>query len=311
MPRSSLRQRLRDALQTLVLLSAAGALGGLLGWTLLGPPGLWGLVLAPLLAVLGRGASPRLVLRLTRASPVAPEEAPGLYQLAAGLAERARLARVPQLYYLPSRALNAFAAGGPGEPAIVVTDGLLRSLTKREVAAVLAHELGHLRADDVWVMTLADVVARITLLLSVAGQALLLGWIVFALVSGASVPFVPLLLLVCTPALASAVELALSRTREYDADRAAAELTGDAAGLAAALEKLERFQGGWIERVFMTRASRWLGARPSTAERTRRLRALEDLRAPALAALDYGSGSIFDRPVVVRLPRWHWSGLWY
>ena len=100
------------------------------------------------------------------ASRLTPEQAPPLWRLAATLGERAGLANQPELYYLPSQMLNAFAVGSKTNAAIGVTDGLLRQLDQRELTAVLAHEISHIRSNDLWVMGLADLFSRATSLLS-------------------------------------------------------------------------------------------------------------------------------------------------
>ena len=227
--------RLQNAVQTLALLAAMAALAGLLGWTLFGAAGLWAAALGPVLALLGRGGSSEMILRLTRAQPLAPQQAPGLYRLVGELAGRAGLPRTPRLFRVPTPALNAFAAGSRDDPAIAVTDGLLASLEPREMAGVLAHELSHVRARDVWVMTLAAVVGRMTSLLSFLGQILLFVLIPVSLFTGHGVPLLAIVLLIFAPTISGLLQLALSRTREYDADIAAVEITGDPRGLASAL----------------------------------------------------------------------------
>jgi heat shock protein HtpX len=306
--------RLANALQTLALLAAMAALAGYLGWVLFGADGLFAAaVLALLAAAFGPQVSPRLVLRLSGAMPLAPSQAPGLYRLVAALAERAGLPRLPRLWYVPTAVMNAFATGRPEDGAIAVTDGLLRRLAPRELAGVLAHEVAHLAANDVWVMTLADVVGRMTGVLSLFGQMLLVAWLPAAAISGAEVPIVPIAVMVLAPVASALLQLALSRTREYDADARAAELTGDPRGLAAALEKLERLQGGWLERLFMARPPRWLRTHPETAERIRRLAEIERAQRRESAAVpwEYREDPFFGGPEIRRRPRWHWSGLWY
>ena len=130
-----------------------------------------------------------------------------------------------------------------------------------------------------------------------------------ALVTPLEVPWLALCALLFAPTVSLALQLALSRTREYDADVAAAELTGDPRGLAMALDKLERLHGGWMERLFMARSPRWLRTHPPIGERIRRLLELERALpgAPRLPA--YALEDVFAP--VVRAPRWHWHGLWY
>lgn len=310
----SRRHRLFNALQSLALLAAMATLAGYLGWVLLGPDGLAGAaLLATVAAALGPRVSTPLVLRLSGAFALHSAQAPELYRLASVLAARAGLPKTPTLWYVPSRAMNAFATGRRDDGAIALTDGLLRRLAPRELAGVLAHEIAHLAANDVWVMTLADTVGRITAVLSLFGQMLLLAWLPAALLAGAEIPLAPLAAMVLAPAVSVLLQLTLSRTREYGADAAAAELTGDPLGLASALQTLERLQGGWLERLFLARPPRWLRTHPQTSERVRRLLAIERARrrTPAAPHWDWSTDPFFGRAEIVRAPRWHWSGLWY
>jgi heat shock protein HtpX len=314
--RWTLQRKLLNALQSVVLLVGMAVLAGYLGWILFGPEGIaWAAALAAMAIALTPGASPRWVLRMSGAWEIAPWQAPGLHEIAAVLAGRAGLARAPRLYYVPTRVLNAFATGNRRDPAIAVTDGLLRALDLREVTGVLAHEISHLRSNDIWVMTLADVVGRVTALLSLSGQLLLIALLPAAALKGFALPLAPLAVVILAPLATVALQLALSRTREYDADLGAAALTGDPRGLASALDKLERIQGGWIERVFMAggRIPKWLRTHPAMEERVRRLLALEPAAAQPdpLSAPYRAEGFLFELPAVVRPPRWHWNGLWY
>jgi len=302
--------RISNALQTALLLGAMALLAGYLGWALLGTDGLVAAAIgAVLFFALAPRVSPRMVLRMQGASELRPGQAPGLHRLLHTLSQRAGLEAVPRLYYLPTRVLNAFAVGHRGDAAITVTDGLLRRMDPREIAGVLAHELAHVRSNDVWVMTLADLVGRITGTLSFFGMALLFFWVPVSLFSGGGMPLLPILVMIFAPTLSAMLQLALSRTREYDADLAAVELTGDPRGLASALNTLEQLQGGWMERMFMARVPKWLRTHPHTDERIRRLLALEGERTVEVS--DWREDPFFGRPRVERAPRWHWSGLWY
>jgi heat shock protein HtpX len=309
-PARVLGRRLSNALQTAILLGAMALLAGYLGWALLGADGvLAAAVFAVFVLAFAPQVSPRMLLRFSGATELHPEQAPGLYRLLQALAQRAGLARVPRLFYLPTRVLNAFAVGRRDDAAITVTDGLLRRLEGREIAGVLAHELAHVRANDVWVMTLADLVGRITGTLSFFGLALLFVWLPLAMFSGGSLPLLPILVMIFAPTLSAMLQLALSRTREYDADLAAAELTGDPRGLASALNTLEKLQGGWMERLFLARVPSWLRSHPQTDQRIQRLLALEGAQPMDLAT--WADDPLFGRPRIERAPRWHWSGLWY
>ena len=309
----------RNRLQSLLLLVVMGGFLALLGWLLWSSAGILMLLTLGVFGVIFNPTiSPRWVMRLYGASRIRPEQAPELLTAVEQLAGRAGLPAQPELHYVPSRMLNAFAVGSRHHSAIAVTDGLLRQLDLRELVGVLAHEISHVRNNDLWVMGLADMFSRGTSLLSLVGQLLLVLNLPLVLFSEVSINWVAILLLVFAPSLSALAQLALSRTREYDADLNAARLTGDPEGLARALARIEQAQGGWLERIFLPGRRipdpSLLRTHPETAERIERLMALRPTIAETgilpltRPATDLRPG--FSR-AVVRPPRWHVSGLWH
>jgi len=291
----------------------------LLGWLLWGRDGILLLVMVGVFGVLiNPSLSPRLVMRLYGASPTTPNQAPVLWNALSELAERAKLPAIPSLYYVPSRMLGAFAVGTREQAAIAVTDGLLRQLEVRELVAVLAHEISHIRNNDLWVMGLADMFSRVTSILSLMGQFLLLLNLPLILLSVGYINWAAILLLVFAPSLSALAQLALSRTREYDADLNAVRLTGDPEGLARALTRIDRVQGRWLERILMpgrrVPEPSLLRTHPETHERIARLMELK----PRSSGLDSylpqnhheDIEATFGRPVI-RPPGWHIGGLWH
>lgn len=309
----------RNRLQSLALLAALSGFMALLGWLLWGRDGILILLLMGGIAVLfNPSLSPRWVMRLYGARRLTAAEAPRLWSMLQWLAERASLRGRLELYYIPSRMLNAFAVGSRQQAAVAVTDGLLRRLEPRELAGVLAHEVSHVRSNDLWVMGLADMLSRATSLLSLTGQFLLLLNLPLLLLTDASINWLAIALLIFAPSLSALAQLALSRTREFDADLNAASLTGDPDGLASALVKIERIQGGWLERIFMpgrrVPEPSLLRSHPLTEQRIARLLALK----PRLQRADrYRPGTTLaelQRDLgreVVRRPGWHITGLWH
>ncbi len=150
-----------------------------------------------------------------------PHEAPDLGPVAR-LSARAGLPATPVPHYVPSAVVNAFATGSKREASIALTDGLLRSLSPRELAGVIAHEIAHIANEDLRVMGLADSVSRLTSLLAHMGPiAILLS--LPALLVGAAEVYWPGLLIIGRIAPAGLLaQLGLSRVREFDADRLAA-----------------------------------------------------------------------------------------
>ncbi|MGB9670099.1 MAG: zinc metalloprotease HtpX [Halothiobacillaceae bacterium] len=267
---------LRNALQTLALLIGMAMVLGGLGWIL----GSWGGVAWALLMVLATlllvpRLSGDLLARLMGAMPLGAHAAPELHELLVRLTERAGLDRLPRLYLLPGPSLQAMSFGSRDAPAIAVTEGLLFTLDRRELAAVLAHELAHLRNNDLGVMLLAAVVGRITALLALVGQIMLLLALPAMALGVADIPWLALLVLAFAPLVSDLLQLGLSRTREYDADHQAALLTGDPEGLARVLIRLERAQRSWWEAWFTPlrqwEPPSWLRTHPPTEERVRRL----------------------------------------
>ncbi|WP_295878385.1 zinc metalloprotease HtpX [uncultured Thiohalocapsa sp.] len=303
-----------NGLQSALLVATLAALLGLLAWIVGdGPLAVFALALVTGLYFANPAASPRLVTLLYPGRLLHPAEAPRQFALLAELARRAGLPRVPRLYYIPSRVMNAFATGGRDDALIAVSDGLLRRLDLREQAGVLAHEVSHVANGDLAVMAFADMVSRIAGAFGLFGQILFLVSLPTALVTGADMPWLALLILLAAPTVSALVQLALSRNREYEADLAAAELTGDPAGLAAALDKLERYQGRYWEQILMPGRGvpepSLLRTHPDTQDRIARLLALVPARRSPLALSGDARPGAYASPPLH--PRWRPPGLWY
>lgn len=316
------RHKLRNWSQTVTLLVGMVALLAAVGALLGGVQVMIAAATAGALAlVLGPRISPRLILGMYGAYPLSPREAPRLHRLLADLAERADLPHPPDVYYIPSRVMNAFTVGKRTDAAVAVTDGLLWGLSLPEVAAVLAHEISHIRHNDTWVMGLADLVSRLTHTLSLFGQLLVLVNLPLYLFTEASLPWLALLVLVLAPALSGLLQLAVSRSREYDADIGAVTLTGDPNALASALRRLEAESGVWLERILMPRRRdpqpSLLRTHPHTEERIRRLRQLSHEQPqwlpanPIMVPEPSGLEDPWRYPVIRRRPRRHITGLWH
>ncbi|RIK29446.1 MAG: peptidase M48 [Chloroflexi bacterium] len=300
---------------TTLLLAGILLILALLGWFLAGATGIiWAVVLGAFSLLFGQQLSPQLVLRMYRARPLAPQEAPGLYQIVHELARRAGLAAAPTLYYVPSRLLNAFAVGTRRNAAIGVTDGMLRTLTERELTGVLAHEMSHIRNNDMRVMGIADVASRITGLFSTFGKLLLFLNLPLILMGETPISWWAILLLIFAPLISGLLQLALSRTREFDADLGAVQLTGDPLGLASALNKLEYYSVNiWQQILFpgyRVPDPSLLRTHPHTKDRIARLRQL----APTAQQTPHPAETPLALPgyytPVTRRPGWSILGFW-
>lgn len=279
MTAASASHRLLNLVQSALLLGLMAAIAWVSITAILGPgTGLLvalGTVASLLLAI---NLSRRVLLSAYQAQRLTGRDAPALVAGLAELARRAGLPRTPTLYRVPSRLPNAFAMGSPEDSAVCVTDGLLDLLDGRELAGVLAHEIGHIANRDLWIMGMADVMSRLVSLASWLGQFLLLLNLPLLMAGMVHVPWSVVALLIFAPTLMALVQLGLSRTREYDADRAAAELTGDPEGLIRALSKLERRVGRFWEEMLLPGRRipepSLLRTHPPTVSRIHRLREL-------------------------------------
>ena len=278
-PGARRRQRWRNAAQSTLLLGCLLAVAAGVLWLLAGAVSLlWLPLLIGVVLVLSPRTPARVVLGALRAEPLPREAAPELHWIVDRLAERAGLRHRPAIHYLPSPVPNSFCVGRGGGVVLAVSDGLLRRLPRRELTGVLAHEVGHLHAGDATVMILTDLIGRLT-----RGLALLAYvFLPITLVAAAREVVGPLLVsgvLIALPVVVTLLQLALSRAREFDADLAAARLTGDPEGLACALELLDAATGQIWERILVPRTRLpdplLLRSHPATAERAQRLRALE------------------------------------
>jgi heat shock protein HtpX len=217
-----------------------------------------------------------LIHRIFGGRHLAVHQVPQLYGLVQPLAKRAGLNRLPQLVYLPKPEMIAFTMGGDGQAAIALSRGLLDYLTPRELSAVLAHEIAHIRNQDTRWLAFSSLLSRLTDSLAFFGQMLLFLNLPFLLSGELIVGWHIIAVLLAAPMVSLLLQLALSRKKEFAADAFAAALTQDPAALGNALIKIEQAERNWFRRMLPLRsgASEWLRTHPATSERVRRLKAM-------------------------------------
>lgn len=212
------------------------AIGGLLG----GRSGMWvAFVMALIMNFVSYWFSDKIVLAMYRAQPLGEADAPIVYRIVRGLATKARIP-MPRLYGIPSPQPNAFATGrSPQHAAVAVTEGILRIMNEEELEGVLAHELSHVLNRDVLISTVAATIAGAISMLAHAAQ--------WGLMFGGrddedrgANPIALIATIIFAPLAAMLIQLAVSRSREYEADASGARLTRRPLGLASALAKLQR-----------------------------------------------------------------------
>ena len=243
--------------KTFVLLAFLGGLfiafGGLLG-------GNGGLVIGLVLALVMVGGSywfsDKLAIKSARAVPVTRQQLPQYYEIMDELTSKAGMP-MPQLYVSPNPQPNAFATGrNPKHAAVCVTEGLLHSLSWDEVRGVLAHELAHIRNRDILIGSVAAAVAMA--ITFAARMAMFAGMFGGRRDEDRGNPIVLLATAILAPIAASLLQMAISRTREYKADRSAARLIGTGEPLARALEKLNAAAGRIPAQVAPEQASAYI-----------------------------------------------------
>ncbi|GAA5174792.1 zinc metalloprotease HtpX [Niveibacterium umoris] len=274
-------------LKTSILMAGIIALFGIVGAAIGGRSGmLLALLLGGGMNLFSYWFSDKMVLRMYDAQEVDAATSPYLYNMIAGLARNAGLP-MPRVYIINEQQPNAFATGrNPDHAAVAATTGILQMLTERELRGVMAHELAHVRHRDILISTISATLAGA--ISALANFAMFFGG---RDENGRPAnPLVGILVALLAPLAASLIQMAISRAREYEADRGGAEICGDPDALADALQKIDYYargipmpaaeahpetgqmmimnplSGGGIAGLFSTH--------PPTEERIRRLRAL-------------------------------------
>jgi len=221
------------AVLTAMLVLIGGAVGGRQGM-------LVAFVVAVVMNFVSYWFSDKMVLAAYGAQPIEEAAAPRLYAIVHRLATRAGIP-MPRVYLIPSETPNAFATGRNPEHAVVaVTEGIMRILDEEELEGVLAHELSHVKNRDVLISTIAATLAgAITYLAHMAQWAAMFGGRSRDDDEGGSNPLAMILLAILAPIAALLVQMAVSRSREFQADATGAQVAGKSWGLAKALEKLQ------------------------------------------------------------------------
>ena len=217
---------------TLLLVFAGAALGGRSGMVM-------AFAMAAIMNVGMYWFSDKIVLRMYKAQPVTEAEAPELHSIVRTLVQKAGLP-MPKVYIIPDETPNAFATGRNPEHAVVaVTQGIMRILSREELSGVIAHELAHIKHRDMLTGTIvATIAGAISMLAQMAQWSMIFGGRRDDDEGGS--PIVALVMMIVAPIAAMLVQMAISRTREFEADKGGAQIAGSPSGLASALLKLEK-----------------------------------------------------------------------
>lgn len=280
----------KNTIKTYVLLAAIGALFLVIGEVLGGSSGLTiGLILGLVMVGGSYWFSDSIAIKAARATPVSEAQMPEYYAIVRELTQRAGMP-MPKLYVTPDQQPNAFATGrNPEHAAVAVTQGILQICSWDELRGVLAHEISHVGNRDILI---GSVAAALAMAITFAARMAAWGGLFFGggRESDGQNIFELLAMLILAPLAAALLQMALSRSREYEADRSGARLIGDGEPLARALEKLESAAKRIPMSVQPAEASlyivnpltgrqvafkQWFMTHPPTEDRIRRLRSGE------------------------------------
>jgi len=257
--------------------------------------------------------SPALIVKIYKAELLPKHHAPELYKVIEELCHRAHIKQIPELYYLPSPIINSFTLADSQTTKIVLSDGLIHQLNLRELIGVLAHEVAHIQNNDLKVMALADVMSRITTIMSLTGLMMLILYIPLLTVGEFHLPLMGIILMTFAPNIAALLQMALARTREFIADQQAVALTGDAIGLANALKKIDQEERYWAKRLLIPhyRLSEpsVLRTHPSGEERISRLLAMASEIQHVELPKWVWNREHYPRPI--KKPKHRIHGMWY
>jgi heat shock protein HtpX len=222
-------------LLTLLLMFIGRAFGGQNGMIL-------ALVFAAVMNFVSYFYSDKIALAMYRAQPVTREELPRAYQAVERLTQKIGIP-MPKIYVIPNDSPNAFATGrNPAHASVAVTQGILNLLTDEELEGVLAHELGHVNNRDILISSVvATIAGAVTMLASMGRWAMIFGGMGGRDDRDRGGGLAGLLMLIVAPIAASLIQLAVSRSREYQADATGAHFTGNPYALASALQKLDTY----------------------------------------------------------------------
>jgi len=220
---------------TLLLMFIGRAFGGHNGMIL-------ALVFAAVMNFVAYFFSDKIALAMYRAQPVTREDLPRAYQAVERLTQKIGIP-MPKIYVIPSDSPNAFATGrNPSHASVAVTRGILELLTDEELEGVLAHELGHVNNRDILISSVAATLAgAITMLANMGKWAMIFGGYGRDRDDRGGGGLAGLLMLIVAPIAATLIQLAVSRSREYQADATGAHFTGNPYALASALQKLDAY----------------------------------------------------------------------
>ncbi|MEA3354184.1 MAG: zinc metalloprotease HtpX [Campylobacterota bacterium] len=222
---------------------------------------------------------PKSVLKTYDSTELSYNEVPNLYEALYNLSKNANLQTPPKLYYIKSNSFISFSTGTKENSAIALSDGIFRLLNDNELYGVLAHEISHIKNNDIWIMQITDIASKITTATAYIGQFILVLLSPFLILHDSLYFWVLFIIFLSIPPITIIMQLSLSRIREYGADIDAVMLTNDVQGLKNALLKLDTVEENILNKIFnpfaRSREPSILRTHPDSKKRIKRLEELD------------------------------------
>lgn len=276
-----MKQKIENVLISAVLIWVLTATLGLIAYVIAGPFLVF-IILAGIgvLYLFSPNIAPKLMMGLFKVRPLSFYDAPHVHRMVNILSRRADLEKMPEIYLIPSDTLAAFATGTRNKSAVAISAGIINRLSDAEIAGITAHEISHIKNNDMRSMWFALLLGRLTESLSLWGQVILLISLPFIIINGIYVNVMLIAVLIIAPFFSYLVQLTMSRNNEFNADLGSAELLGSPEPLISALSKIDYDTKGVKGFFFPTKTSNDVSVlfrtHPPTEERIRRL---SDIRA--------------------------------
>jgi heat shock protein HtpX len=277
MKKAVTRQKWARYVQTILLGLTMAALLFFSGIHLFGMQGLLLLIISAVISLLFFAQSGPVPVP-AHAVKIDKNDSPELYKILDNLCSKAHLTEQPTLMIMPGMQMNAATIMNQNGAAIILTRGLLHTLSTRELRGVLAHEIGHIKQYDLVLFYFIEILRKITSFIARFGWIMILFFFPFLYISGIKLTLGSLLLLISLPFFSLLIQLALLRTREFSADLNAVELTGDPEALATALQKIDYQQKKLLSYFIplpQNNDNSIFKTHPATAERVQRLLSLK------------------------------------
>jgi heat shock protein HtpX len=223
-------------------------------------------------------------LRKKKVQYIDPYAGSALYEMVSKLASRAKIEKSPVLFFDNSPEINAYTLEDKEEAAVVLSKGLINNLTKQEIYGVLAHEIAHLKNNDIRIMLFSEQLRKLTGYMALFGQILFVMSLPFLLINQIIVPWFTILLLIFAPTISLLFQVAVSRNREFRADMDAVVLADDTRGLTRALSKINMQASSWkrFYAPYLRDVPEILRTHPNTNARIARLKELEATKGSEL-----------------------------